>query len=689
MATRKITRTDKVNTQTVALPDINKYGADDFQDVKDTVNEHADQLDLTANSNSAWAGDNRILRSNGTAREIQISDLELNDIGEIIGIAGLEFKDGEKVTWNPNFYTINIPTGLGGTLQSGQEFYFLIYNDTGAQINNGQTLKPVGGFLVGSDVIPTVILAKSDKHTTCNGTLFVATQDIGIGALGMGTRIGRASGMNTSSFSPGDDIFLSPSVAGAFTATRPTFPDYIITIGGVLKSDVSAGVIAINFTTRVPDTLLSSYDGAFRESINFLVSSNGTVITGSLERTGGGDLTMIFGDGFTILDTTPAVTIVLTAGLDTAPQQQFVYIPASTKVLTLSTVGFPDTEHIKVADLFLKTAATTQTDDALGNRNWNDHIKSTNNNGHIPHIAERLRQNPAVWSSGTLGTCTVSAATASNVYVDVTTGKVYQLHKQTFPALDSSTGDKMNIVNNFATKYTTTTNLNTQTLDSLGVTLANKTFSFVLWGVQNKTGENSPMMINLPSGSYAKNVPDSAVDDLLNYSNYTIPPEFNGKGFLIARFTFILQSNGTDWELYDTEDLRGRTPNTSGGGAGTPGIGAALQLAGAYSDETTDLATGQVWSKRIKIPFALTDHSFDVVTAPTGIAITLDTKKNGTTIWSTKPTIAIGAFQSSGGVLTTNPTLFEDGDLMTEHIDVVGSTIVGAGLKGDPIGTLT
>ena len=118
----------------------------------------------------------------------------------------------------------------------------------------------------------------------------------------------------------------------------------------------------------------------------------------------------------------------------------------------------------------------------------------------------------------------------------------------------------------------------------------------------------------------------------------------------------------------------------------------SLQLSGAYSDEgVTDLVestTVPVWSKRVGYPFSLTEWKFDIMIAPTGSGITLDVHKNGTTIYSTKPTIAAAAFVSSGGVLTASPTTFALTDFIEVFTDVVGSTIPGKGLKGDPIGTL-
>ena len=54
---------------------------------------------------------------------------------------------------------------------------------------------------------------------------------------------------------------------------------------------------------------------------------------------------------------------------------------------------------------------------------------------------------------------------------------------------------------------------------------------------------------------------------------YIIDNKFQGFAFLIARFTFTLDATGQIWTLFDTEDLRGKIPNTTaGGGAGGTGV---------------------------------------------------------------------------------------------------------------------
>ena len=119
--------------------------------------------------------------------------------------------------------------------------------------------------------------------------------------------------------------------------------------------------------------------------------------------------------------------------------------------------------------------------------------------------------------------------------------------------------------------------------------------------------------------------------------------------------------------------------------------GQTLQLDAAYSDEgITDLVADTltpVWSYYATKAFSLTDWKFNVITAPVGASITLDVHVNGSTIFSTKPTIASGANISSGAVLSTTVVALDD--LIEVFVDTVGSTTAGNGLKGSAIGVLT
>jgi hypothetical protein len=485
-------------------------------------------------------------------------NVDYND-NSIENINSIVFKDGQAVTWNQEDRTLNVPTGLGPVNQVGQELFVIVYNDTGEDIEDLKVVHAVAGY----NGRPSVAKAIADTHVGFTNRLWVTTMIIPDGDYGIATRLGRASG-DTDMWLLSDTLYLSCTTAGEITATRPIFPCYAIQIAGVAKKDAVSGVLQVAIEGNKEDTVVDSYDGSFRESLEFLVTSNGVdTITGTLQRAGGGDLTMIFSDEWTMLDCTPAQTIELTAGTDEIHQKNYIYVPMSTKILTVSTSGWPLDEHIKVAYTVVQSAVSIPAQGVMVNQNWNDHIKLESDNGHLLHIAERLRQLGASWSDGTEGSLSTDG---TDVYVANTSGHVYQLHKQTFPAHDTSVSDDFHVVNNFTTPFVTESNLRTQIDDALGASLNNTSFSFVMWGVQNKSGEESHLMINLPTGSYNKNFPNTAATDADNKSVYDIPADFKSTGFLIARFTMVL-SGGT-WTLYDTEDLRGYIPNVSAGGGG-------------------------------------------------------------------------------------------------------------------------
>jgi hypothetical protein len=352
--------------------------------------------------------------------------------GAVSEVAGM-------IYWNEDEYTVNIVTGLGPVLQIGQEVYILFYNDTGAQIDNLTALRPKAAAVVGSIVLPTFEKASSGPDfNEVEGTIAVATMNVPNGQVGLATRFGRARGGNTSSFTPGDALFLS-STPGVLTNVFPPFPEYVISVGGVVVSDASDGEIFVSVTRDIFDTTLNFWNGTFREQFDFRVTSNGTIITGTLTPSNGHpDMTMIFSDGLEMLDTTPGATITLTAGTDTVPQINYVYIPQSTKVLTVDTDSWPTTvEHIRVAEILLVSAATTQLEGgARRNQNWNDEIQDTSSSqGHNAHIGEWIRTQPSLHVPNT-GSAATLTGTPTNVYITSDPGDVMQFHRAAMPKQD-------------------------------------------------------------------------------------------------------------------------------------------------------------------------------------------------------------------------------------------------------------
>jgi hypothetical protein len=471
-------------------------------------------------------------------------------------IEGMLFYDAESKTH------VSYNDIIDTALNIGEETRIRVCNKTGFLISNGTPVR-VNGVCI-EDGLPTVEPAQADSPLRADSLVGLTTHDIGIDAEGIVTTFGKVSGIDTSSFDEGNILYLSATSPGTLTKNQPIYADYIMRIGIVVVSDVDAGVILVNIVGRIEDILENGWNGSFLETIDFTVTSDGVTILGNLEKDGGGDLTMNFSDGFTVLDTTPKQTIELTAGTATVPTTNFIYIPVTAKVLTKSTVGWPSGEHIKVANLVLLDAATTQARSALGVRNWNDHVAGTDQQGHVLHIDERVRALGAQWDSGVLPAVTIVPGSPDDVFLATTSGFIYQLHRQVFPALNLATGDDIHIFNDSVSPYRTTTNLNTELTDANGSSLANSRFNFVIWGIQNRSGQTSHLMLNLPTGAYTQN--DPAIRDDEKTAVFTIPSAFQGIGFLIARITLRHQpAGGGTWSQLNIEDLRGTTPTIAGG----------------------------------------------------------------------------------------------------------------------------
>lgn len=479
--------------------------------------------------------------------------------------AGATATEGDMV-WNASAKTVEIGMPGGTALQIGQEMDLpdRPKNKQGVQIDNGQAV-----YICGSTSgIPEVKLANAVR-LDARYTIAIATEDVANDAQGRYVTYGFVRDIDTTFGSEGDWVYLD-TTDGNLTVTPPALPNYVIRIGTIITSDATNGVIYVAIDNSRGQDLGGFWSGSFREVFDALVTSNGSVVTLTFERRGGGDLTMQFSTGESVLDCVPASTVVLTAGTDTVPQANYVYIPISTKVLTVSTSQFPaSSEHIKVGYFYVQSAAYVLSDGALINQNWNDPLYH-NSTGHLLHITERIRRIDAQWFSGCDGQGGDDYTTSGvgSVTVQIGSGVIYQMHAQNFVSVDTSISGDVHVVNHDITPFYSTGNLYDVVNDAAGATLVNRYFNIVLIGVANKTGQYCPVLINLPNGSY-NNLSD-AQKDSNGYDVLSIPREFtreSSTGFLIARLTF--RKEGTSWTYHSTVDLRGLTPATaSGGGAG-------------------------------------------------------------------------------------------------------------------------
>jgi hypothetical protein len=595
----------------------------------------------------------------------------------------VEIGDEPKGTmyWDEPNRTYSIDLGNGVVLQVGQETQIPVHNNTGLTIINGRVLF---GQAVFNDRITVGLATNTERYTA----LLIATEDILNNTDGLAVElVGRVNDVNTGGLSLGP-IYVD--VDGLLTNTKPEFPEYTYPIGAVVKVGVTDGIIqfrsdGVNFYNSIRD----AFDGSIRETFDFRTFVEGGVVKGVLLSTDSHDsLTTVFSNGW--FDFTVPDTIDLTAGTLNDLTDNYIYIDKATRTLQTAT-SFPFIEHSKISFTSLLDPTTTDTYGAMINQNFNDHFKYTDDNGHILHLAARLRTLDAKWESGTAATLT---GTTANVYIQITAGKVWHLHLQDMPVINMSTGDVIWVVNDPDGTYRPTSNLNDITEFSDGSNWNNEWGNIVVWGAVNKTGEISQLLVNLPSDGYQQE--ESAIADALNYTNYTMPRNFRGKGFLIGRFTIRRSGASTTYNpSTGFLDLRGFVPNTTvGGGTGgsTPvtewtqlnDIPASyLNFAGAFATINA-LETGVEFILREDMPLTDLDSTGFTLEIPqvVGLVDSLSDKWNNDGTSTAAGDWDIGAFDFTAATLnatnlTTGYMPYDNGtSLVNSTTQIIGTTMV-------------
>jgi len=391
--------------------------------------------------------------------------------------------------------------------------------------------------------------------------------------------VGSAGYIEGSYLNTGAIIPLSFNSTGDLYLTRVTFNTTDTTaINGTGTGTLYNGILDFTGGSSIDGDIsfessnslaggIYGWNGSFVEAATETVTESGGVVTCSVEKEGGGDLTLVSGRGYWHYDTTPADTVTLTVGTDEVPVMNYVYLDGLTKLLTASTSGYPLTGHSPIANILCQSAASIATDGVYKLHSRQNHLAAEQNVGHIGHINNWIRAQHATWMSGVA--TSFSGDGTGTIGFSNTSGEVLQLHEHTFPAIVDPA--PIYCVNDPDTAYRKITNIADLLKDSLGNPLKDRAYGIVFWGCVSEDTGDCKIFCNLPSGDEGDF--NKAREDKKKYINYSIPEDFKGTGFLIYRL-FIENDNDTTWDLDvagDGDDLRGQFPSTSAGSSTTVG----------------------------------------------------------------------------------------------------------------------
>lgn len=148
-----------------------------------------------------------------------------------------------RLWWNDTDGTLDLGMKGGNvTQQIGQELFAFVKSSDGGARNEGQAV-----YISGSDgTNKLVALAQANTEPSSSKTFAIMTESISGGSKGFCITFGLVRNLNTDNLIEGAAVWLSPTILGGLTATRPTPPDHAVFIGFCVRKNQNNGVLFVN-----------------------------------------------------------------------------------------------------------------------------------------------------------------------------------------------------------------------------------------------------------------------------------------------------------------------------------------------------------------------------------------------------------------------------------------------------------
>lgn len=313
------------------------------------------------------------------------------------------------------------------------------------------------------------------------------------------------------------------------------------------------------------------------------ITSNGTTVTASVQAEGGGDIRYVTLNGYATLDCTPPATVALSAGSDTAPTENWIYIDIADGILKSSTSGFPSTPHVPLEKRLIPSASFVLIYGTYPGNNFSDHVYTDGDNGHLTHINQNFRSRPPQYLSG--ASVTISGSGTNNCTVAVASGSILMTHMRTTQSFTN--GSNLMVANDQTTPYLLLSNLYNLNTDTTGATLTGRWAAHFIWYGHAQESSGAKLFINKPSGTYLD--PDVARADSEGYFNTAVPPAFRGCAIGLRRVIARRSAAGTIEINYKTsDDWRGKPLSSVAGSGGTTSFSSVFPASQFRIEDDTD-----------------------------------------------------------------------------------------------------
>jgi hypothetical protein len=286
---------------------------------------------------------NLVTSVNGQTGAVSLTYTDVNAIGSITSTDG-------SVTVSTTSGVADLSVAVAA---STTNVICLVRNTTGATLTKGTAVYISGA--TGQN--PTVSKAQANNDTNSAQTLGLMSADLANNSNGYVTIIGLIQNIDTSAYTDGEQLYLSPTTAGALTATKPHAPQHLVYVAVVEHAHPTQGKLFVkvqngyemdelhNVSAQSPSNgqvLIYNASTSLWEK-NTLTDGTGISITegaGSITVTNSGVTSAVAGTGISVSGSTGAVTIT-----NSAPDQTVALTGAGTTSITGTYPNFTITSN--------------------------------------------------------------------------------------------------------------------------------------------------------------------------------------------------------------------------------------------------------------------------------------------------------------------------------------------------------
>ena len=174
---------------------------------------------------------NLVTSVNGQTGAVSLTYTDVNAIGSITSTDG-------SVTVSTASGVADLSVAVSA---STTNVICLVRNSTGATLTKGTAVYINGA--TGQN--PTVTKAQANNDTNSAQTLGLMSADLANNSNGYVTIIGLISNINTSAYTDGEQLYLSPTTAGTLTATKPYAPQHLVYVAVVEHAHPTQGKLFV------------------------------------------------------------------------------------------------------------------------------------------------------------------------------------------------------------------------------------------------------------------------------------------------------------------------------------------------------------------------------------------------------------------------------------------------------------